>query len=159
MKAGNVVFWQLQERKFAVTGADAGNGGTYILETIISPDHPPIRQASTGLKFSDRMNQWKLTVFRELSITTQRSIARDIIERSGRLPEHASAQLSIYYAEDSSFALHFVLLYIRLYFRLYFRLDKSLQFTKKKNTRPQSSISSPIRGLCGSAGIIQMMYT
>jgi hypothetical protein len=32
-------------------------------------------------------------LFRELGIATQRSIARDIIERSGRLPEQASAQL------------------------------------------------------------------
>jgi hypothetical protein len=32
-------------------------------------------------------------LFRELGIATQRSIARDIIERSGRLPEHAPAQL------------------------------------------------------------------
>jgi hypothetical protein len=29
-------------------------------------------------------------LFRELCIATQRSIARDIIERSGRLPEHAT---------------------------------------------------------------------
>jgi hypothetical protein len=33
-------------------------------------------------------------LFRELGIATHRSIARDIIERSGRLPEHVSAQLS-----------------------------------------------------------------
>jgi hypothetical protein len=33
-------------------------------------------------------------LFRELGIAIQRSIARDIIERSGRLPEHVSAQLS-----------------------------------------------------------------
>jgi hypothetical protein len=33
-------------------------------------------------------------LFRELCIATQLSIARDIIERSGRLPEHVSAQLS-----------------------------------------------------------------
>jgi hypothetical protein len=32
-------------------------------------------------------------LFRELGIATQRSIARDIIERSGRLPKHALAQL------------------------------------------------------------------
>jgi hypothetical protein len=33
-------------------------------------------------------------LFRELGIATQRSIARDIVERSGRLPEHVSEQLS-----------------------------------------------------------------
>jgi hypothetical protein len=32
-------------------------------------------------------------LFRELGIATQRSIAPDIIERSGMLPKHASAQL------------------------------------------------------------------
>jgi hypothetical protein len=37
--------------------------------------------------------QGRSALFRELGIATQRSIARDIIERSGRLPEHASAQL------------------------------------------------------------------
>jgi hypothetical protein len=36
-------------------------------------------------------------LFRELGIATQRSIARDIIQRSGRLPEHASAQLITYF--------------------------------------------------------------
>jgi hypothetical protein len=29
----------------------------------------------------------RMTLFRELGIATQRSIARDIVERSGRLPE------------------------------------------------------------------------
>jgi hypothetical protein len=33
-------------------------------------------------------------LFRELGIATQRSIARDIMERSGRLPEHLSAHPS-----------------------------------------------------------------
>jgi hypothetical protein len=35
-------------------------------------------------------------IFRELGIATQRSIARDIIERSVRIPEDVSAQLSTY---------------------------------------------------------------
>jgi hypothetical protein len=34
------------------------------------------------------------SLFGELGIATQRSIARDIIERSCRLPEHVSAQLN-----------------------------------------------------------------
>jgi hypothetical protein len=43
-------------------------------------------------RIADRKGLQRATC-RELGIATQRSTARDIIERSGRLPEHASAQL------------------------------------------------------------------
>jgi hypothetical protein len=37
---------------------------------------------------------YRSALFRELGIATQRSIARNTMERNGRLPEHVSAQLS-----------------------------------------------------------------